>query len=85
MTDAVSDEPALIDRLVGFEEMLKFGGLKGESRVNLMVAGEEVPWAYSMSRVGLAPVARMFNPALFVPLSRSVRVEAQAPPKGCLM
>ena len=48
--------------LVGLAEMLKLGGLNGLNLANLTLAGAEVPSTYKKSRVGLGPVALMFNP-----------------------
>ncbi len=44
------------------EKLGGFGGLNGLSRTNLTIAGDEVPDTYKRSRVGLVPVALMFNP-----------------------
>ncbi len=62
MTVEVPEEPARIVTVVGLAETLKLGGLSGLSLVNLTLVGDEVPWRYRRSRVGLVPVALAFNP-----------------------
>jgi len=84
-TEEVPGEPAWTVTLVGLADTPKFAGLEGLIRANLMLVGEDVPWAYTTSRFGLVPVALMFRASLFVAESSRVSVEAQEPPTGCLM
>ncbi len=60
----VVDTPWITVTLDGAEteKLGGLGGLNGLSLANLMTAGAEVPDAYKKSRVGLVPVALMFNP-----------------------
>ncbi len=62
MIAEVPEEPDRIVTVVGLAEALKLGGLNGLSLVNLRLVGDEVPWTYRRSRVGLVPVALTFTP-----------------------